>query len=317
MKKTFNIASIAAFALLACFSGAYASGVYGGITIDTVQVTQKKNGKPVIVDEVIATIDGSSNETISIPTDITVDSVYYKRSFKSGAASTIMLPFTVDAWRLKNVSCWKYAKVTKPWDGGEWTVYVNHVYAGLLEANTPYLVLPQKDMDALEFDISFNRDTVVFNTTKEGDQTASFSDKYGTWKIRGTYEYKEWKEGDSDLGCVYGFAAKNKNDVQIGEFVKVAPGAYARPMRAYMTYSKPSVAAKSTEALFAADEELPETIAVNFLDEEGEVAAIGRMNTTTGKISVDKWFDMKGRKLEHKPTVKGTYYNNGKKVIVK
>ena len=29
------------------------------------------------------------------------------------------------------------------------------------------------------------------------------------------------------------------------------------------------------------------------------------------------WFDMKGRKLNGKPTVKGIYYNNGKRVIVK
>lgn len=46
---------------------------------------------------------------------------------------------------------------------------------------------------------------------------------------------------------------------------------------------------------------------------------IGVMNTRTGEISTDDnlWFDMKGRKLNKKPTAKGTYYNKGQKVVVK
>ena len=32
---------------------------------------------------------------------------------------------------------------------------------------------------------------------------------------------------------------------------------------------------------------------------------------------VDRWFDLQGRLLKGKPTVKGTYYHNGKAVVVK
>ena len=31
----------------------------------------------------------------------------------------------------------------------------------------------------------------------------------------------------------------------------------------------------------------------------------------------DRWFDLQGRLLKGKPTVKGTYYHNGKAVVVK
>ena len=31
----------------------------------------------------------------------------------------------------------------------------------------------------------------------------------------------------------------------------------------------------------------------------------------------DEWYDLQGRKLEGKPTQKGIYINNGKKVVVK
>ena len=32
---------------------------------------------------------------------------------------------------------------------------------------------------------------------------------------------------------------------------------------------------------------------------------------------MDRWFDLQGRLLKGKPTVKGTYYHNGKAVVVK
>ena len=34
-------------------------------------------------------------------------------------------------------------------------------------------------------------------------------------------------------------------------------------------------------------------------------------------ISHDRWFDLQGRLLKGKPMVKGTYYHNGKAVVVK
>ncbi len=75
--------------------------------------------------------------------------------------------------------------------------------------------------------------------------------------------------------------------------------------------------------------ELPEEIRVvvagaESVDENradaGTMKVIGTINTRTGefKFANDRWFDLQGRYLgSKKPTQKGAYYNNGKKVIVK
>ena len=80
--------------------------------------------------------------------------------------------------------------------------------------------------------------------------------------------------------------------------------------------------AKSSVALNTAsiaEETVPSTLDVVIVDRETEqTTVIGKLNTATGEIKIiDNWFDMKGRKLNGKPTTKGIYYYNGKRVMVK
>lgn len=314
MKKTFKFALLAA---MAGFMGAQAATQYGPVTIETVG------------SKTVATIDGSSLETVDIPEDVVVDSVVYNREFKKGVTATVMLPFDIDTWRVKNVTCFKYVKVTKDWDGNEyvrapWVVYINHPYPQIMEANTPYLVLPNKDMDRLEIDIGHDHSTVTFNTTTNS-RVVEYSDKYGSWNFVGTYDYKQWNEGDPELGRVYGFAANNVDSIKAGEFVKGAAGIKIRPMRAYLKCMKTSNVAAAKSAAFASiDEDLPETMDVRIMTDEEDAGEgttsipFGTLDTKTGSITIDNgWFDMKGRRLDHKPTKKGTYYHKGQKVIVK
>lgn len=156
----------------------------------------------------------------------------------------------------------------------------------------------------------------------------------GTWNFMGTYEKIQFT-ADTKAG-VYGFASAEKKDdqgkvvVKAGSFVKAGDNASVPPMRAYLVYNKngfnkegkPSPDGETSVASIS-DEDLPEVITVKFIDKDEngneEITAIAQMNTRTGEISTDKnlWFDLKGRKLNKKPTVKGTYYNNGQKVIIK
>jgi hypothetical protein len=62
---------------------------------------------------------------------------------------------------------------------------------------------------------------------------------------------------------------------------------------------------------------VPQSITVKHTSANGDVDAIGEIDTTTGEISFDGWYDMSGRKLESKPTTKGIYINNGKKIVIK
>ena len=51
---------------------------------------------------------------------------------------------------------------------------------------------------------------------------------------------------------------------------------------------------------------------------DGGTTAIGTLDTRTGEIiPTDGWFDLNGRRLQGKPSVKGVYINNGKKVVIK
>ena len=54
------------------------------------------------------------------------------------------------------------------------------------------------------------------------------------------------------------------------------------------------------------------------LPENGDASmALPRSVSAPGGQGMDRWFDLQGRLLKGKPTVKGTYYHNGKAVVVK
>lgn len=54
------------------------------------------------------------------------------------------------------------------------------------------------------------------------------------------------------------------------------------------------------------------------LPENGDASmALPRSVSAPVAQGEDRWFDMQGRLLKGKPTVKGTYYHNGKAVVVK
>ena len=54
------------------------------------------------------------------------------------------------------------------------------------------------------------------------------------------------------------------------------------------------------------------------LPENGDASmALPRSVSAPVAQGADRWFDLQGRLLKGKPTVKGTYYHNGKAVVVK
>ena len=56
----------------------------------------------------------------------------------------------------------------------------------------------------------------------------------------------------------------------------------------------------------------------NSLPENGEASmALPRSVSALVAQREDRWFDLQGRLLKGKPTVKGTYYHNGKAVVIK
>ena len=143
------------------------------------------------------------------------------------------------------------------------------------------------------------------------------------WKFHGTYKGKTWTPSDSDKD--YGFAAQSGTAVhgeyvEAGQFVRFAPGAFIKPMRCYLSYvgtSAPAPARRMTRS--ASGDDLPATITVRLVSRNGETTAIGEIDTTTGKMTFDSeaWYTLDGVRLSGKPSTKGIYINNGKKIVIK
>ena len=301
-------------------SDEYVDGIAAGSTGDKTFYAQWEKVFPFLVGDygaikiyegvggkLAAELDGSSNEAVDIPTDVQVDTIRFNRVFNSGKMSTVMFPFTIDTSKVHGGKFYEFALLEH--NGSKWTATVNPPEAGIIMANRPYLVMPSETAP-LTFDLSA---PVTFNTSEMHPSTS------GDWSFNGTYVYKKFAAGDPELGRAYGFAASASNGVQVGQFVKAGTGAWLRPMRAYLVYNGSSLTrsinASARPSMNIA--ELPELIDVKIQDANGKVVGWGSLDTRTGEFKVDRWFDLQGRRLNGKPTTKGTYYNNGKKVIVK
>ena len=289
----------------------YSNGMgWGGIRYYTGSSQLKYGAVNVTVDRSSAIIDGAyvNDDEAEIGFDVAVDTVVFTRTFVSGAASTMILPFSIAVENVEGADFYGFSQMVKD-ENGKWTAGMSKV-TGTLEANTPYLVEPN------QANLVFHGG-VTLNTTGTKVSTV---DAYPEWEFRGTYRHFVF--GDVGLaGTAYGFVAKDTTlsgkHFDAGQFVKAGPRAYIPAMRAYLVYNENNGGAKSASGLDSGIEPLPETIGVVLMDAQGNVTERGTLNTVTGRIHMDRWFDIQGRVLKNKPTIKGRYLHNGRLEVVK
>ena len=262
-------------------------------------------------------VHGATTTAVDIPSNSVFQrDIIFDRSFPNlndDAYFTIMLPFE-PINSPEGVTFYEFNGISE--DEGKLKVAVVKLRDAIL-ANTPYLVKVSSKVDNIKFPGGGQ-----FKATA-GEHSVT----RGNWKFVGTYEYKTWEEGDAGLGKTYGFAGSTGNDpsMMVGKFAKVGAGAYIYPMRAYLEYDAPAAARPAANGAKPAVASLPDEIEVVVVDKDevtGEetTKVIGSLDTRTGEIKFasDRWYDLNGRYLGvKKPTQKGTYYNNGKKVVVK
>ena len=242
-------------------------------------------------------------DTVEIASDIVVNSVTLEREFNKNKISTLYVPFEIAATDVVGAKVYKFKTVVKNEEDGRWKFKVTTTET--VKPNTPYVVLPESTQ------VTFNiTESVTLNTTTAGEVTSN-----GQWDFVGTYSYIRFELDNANP--VYLFANQARDGAKLGEFVKIATGAYTNPMRAYLVYHKNRSAAKSAGGNLGSNILLPDELDIEIENENGIVVQTGTLNTVTGEVRMDRWFDLKGRKLNSKPTVKGTYYKNGKRVIVK
>jgi hypothetical protein len=219
-----------------------------------------------------------------------------------------MLPFSISVDRTHGGTFYDLAEMSKV--DGKWQVGIQKVADGAtLVANKPYIFVASGS--SLTFDVSAES-PVTLNTSEMQPVTI------GSWTFAGTYEYLV-VGGMDDYGRVYGFSGESKDGVSIGMFVKGGAGATIKPMRAYLVYNDGgNSAGKTAGSGFGSGAfDLPDELDVVILDEQGNATERGILDVRTGVIRSGNWYDLRGRRLNSKPMTQGTYYHNGKLVIVK
>ena len=239
--------------------------------------------------------------------------VVFKREFSAGKASTICLPFAMD--KVSGGKVYSFAGITYDEKDG-WVATMseaekdgNNVTS--TKANTPYVFMPDADGE-----VTFSGTTEKIPAAYDAKELSTVS---GDWTFRGTYE--QLKYGSNLDGHVYGFASRDKEvdgvNVAAGEFVKAKDGAGVKPMRCYLTYKNGDEFAGARAVTRGIEENLPQSITVKFVGANGETTAIATLNTQTGEITTDDaWYTLSGTRLPGKPSQRGIYISNGRKVVL-
>ena len=298
-------------------------------TFAAIQVFEDENGKR-------AEINGEykGEGTVNIPKDIENVSVEFNRTFTVDKYSTIVLPFGIAAGSVEGAVFYKIDDIDVKIVGNDtiWgPVHITEVTDNI-EANMPYLLQPTATK------LTF-KDPVTLNTSEK--HPYGFTKAGVQWEFRGTYHYFDFGNDSTQLvGKSYGFVAKDQADgLKVGQFRWTSSKSYILPMRGYLVYKPvengdenanggdsqknapmPQYVSQSFSAPSVSS--IPETLDVEVVDKDGGTTVIGKINTRTGEIrlnsrSVDRWFDLQGRVLNGKPSVKGRYLHNGKIEIVK
>lgn len=271
----------------------YYGGTYTGDALNALA------GKTLSGTEEVTLTEDNATQALAAINGMSGIGVTFNRAFTASKPSTICLPFD---YTKKEGDGSFYAFTSIEHSGGEYIATMTEPGTTTLTANTPYLYLPSATGN-VEFS-GTPTTAIAAGTTTSGD-----------WTFQGTYDEVKW---DTAPTGIYGFSAQNVSDQGIsqGEFVKVGAKVRIRPLRAYLKYKNgtENYSAAPTRGTTA---ELPDRIIVRLIGSDSNTTAIGTLDTRTGEVEIDTWYDLNGRKLSAKPTHRGIYINNGRKVVIK
>ena len=285
------------------------------------------------VEQASVTINGEGNNLVgvNITEDVEkVSSVTYNRTFSSGKAATVILPFDYtcsDSEGSEGGKFYGFKEVVYDKDLHEWVCTMQepgNTTATSLTANTPYLFMPNDATMTFPNIANMTGGVVTLQPTTANDGLYGGATTDYDWNFHGTYKGKTWTSSDSDKD--YGFAATSGTavhgeEVVAGQFVRFTTGAFIKPMRCYLSYvgTEAPAPVKAYARGASAEEELPASITVRLVSRNGETTAIGTLDTSTGEVSFDNeaWYTLDGVRLSGQPSTKGIYINNGKKIVFK
>jgi len=290
--KKLHLTRFAAMATVALMGSTAAWAVKGyGVDGSDFYLHSDYDDTPVVI---------NTDDANTINSGDRITSIIVLRGVASASFSTLMLPATVDVGESNEI---KKAYIPTGYDSFDQVL--DFTAQETISANTPYLV-----------EVEGSPDRFVFSNTAGYTILPTDGNKHSTtlqntcWSFTGSYEPINWMEAPTNI---YGYAAEEGAEYSAGQFVKVGWNVTLRPLRAYLTCTSKGkgLGKSSTDNVY---DNLPDVIKVRLLDKSGETLSIGTMNTRTGEIQMqDRYYDLKGRKLNGKPQNKIMYVN--KKVI--
>ncbi len=258
-------------------------------------------------------LNESDGITDAIATEIAGKPAQFKRTgITANAYSTVCLPFDFTA----PTGCTIYGFQGIHYDEnalagqGAWVADIAETTT--MNAHTPYI------FKSTGTEVTFSgtaSDAADYSSALESNAVSATVGTDQAWTFKGTYSAIDWSSADP-TEPTYGFSTYVPDaTIAAGTFVRFVKGASLAPFRARLIYSGSDTHLNAPKRGAAND--LPQYIIVRIVESDGSTTAIGTLNTRTGEISTDDWFDLNGRRLSGKPTQKGLYIVNGNKVVIK
>ncbi len=226
--------------------------------------------------------------------DFTAAVATFDREFTEGEVGTekkcytIFLPYALNIEEVDG-ELWEYTG----YDSANETVKMTQVVAtsdnqGWTTPNKVYFFKPSKT-GALKPMLS----TQVKKFTGAVAEPGNESEAEG---MHGVYEYYKWTTKPSNVYC---YSASDKDGIVAGEFAKVGVDTYIKPFRAYLRLNASTA---------------PEFISISWGDGTTSIVPLDKEQVHQ---DADGWYTITGFRLPSKPTEKGIYIHNHKKIVVK
>ena len=265
------------------------------------KATSSNIGGQKIVPYVADAVTLTDGESYTFTSSFAVNSATYRKTLgedRIGKHQAWFVPFdyTITADDTEKFSFYKINMIANAPDpsqnaGDDIWVFLKKVDAGtVLHANMPYVYKPKEAVT----DYAFTTENTVMKA-KQTDEIATMQTMEDTYTIFGTYEPTTPTADDPF------YYINTSGTMSLGNDGKVTVGAFRWIMRVESKFgNKPAYV---RQMVFFDGEEATGIISVH-----------GSGFTVNGS---DVWYTLDGRKLDGKPTARGLYINNGKKIVIK
>lgn len=261
-----------------------------------------------VAESITLTDQGEGNIDFNCPKAFTARYITYQRNFSqqteigvSRGWETIALPFTVqriaherdmEDGKTNNITPFgtnddnKHFWLRRMTGNGFQSVQT-------MEANVPYIIsMPNSDAYPAEYNLAGNIYFTAENV--EVPATTLVTDEWGEYTMTSTFQRLDAQESVYVLNV-----GEVRNGYPEGSIFERNYRA-TRPFEAYTTHRGSSPAPKFF-----------------MIGMPGDDGTTGIVTVGVGSPNADTWYDLQGRKLQGKPTRKGVYIQNGKKITVK